>query len=200
MDLNSAVAERRAVKHFDPNHKLSEAEVANLYENALLSPTSFNIQHWRFLRITDLELRKKIREAAWDQAQVTDAAEVVLICADVNAWKKQPGRYWRNAPKEAQDMLLPMIDGFYEGREWIQRDEAIRSGSIAAQTLMLTAKAMGYDSCPMVGFDQEKMAELVNLPEDHIFVMMVAIGKAAQPANDRGGQLPLNEVVLNNTF
>lgn len=97
-------------------------------------------------------------------------------------------------------MLLPMIDGFYEGREWIQRDEAIRSGSIAAQTLMLTAKAMGYDSCPMVGFDQEKMAELVNLPEDHIFVMMVAIGKAAQPANDRGGQLPLNEVVLNNTF
>jgi len=200
MDLNSAVAERRAVKHFDPNHKLSEAEVANLYENALLSPTSFNIQHWRFLRITDLELRKKIREAAWDQAQVTDAAEVVLICADVNAWKKQPGRYWRNAPQEAQDMLLPMIDGFYEGREWIQRDEAIRSGSIAAQTLMLTAKAMGYDSCPMVGFDQEKMAELVNLPEDHIFVMMVAIGKAAQPANDRGGQLPLNEVVLNNTF
>ncbi|MBY4678896.1 nitroreductase family protein [Marinobacterium arenosum] len=200
MELNTAIAERRAVKHFDASHKLSDAEIATLYENALLSPTSYNIQHWRFLRITDLELRKAIRAAAWDQAQVSDASELVLICADVKAWQKSPERYWRNAPKETQDMLLSMLQGFYEGREWIQRDEAIRSGAMAAQTLMLTAKALGYDSCPMIGFDQDKVAELVNLPDDHLLVMMLAIGKAVKPANERGGQLPLNEVVLSNTF
>lgn len=200
MDLHTAIAERRAVKHFDSSHRLSDAEVATLYENALLSPTSFNIQHWRFLRITDSETRAAIRAAAWDQAQVTDASELVLVCADVNAWKKEPQRYWRDAPQEAQEMLIPMLQGFYEGREWIQRDEAIRSGSIASQTLMLTAKAMGYDSCPMIGFDQDEVAKLVNLPEDHVFVMMIAIGKAVEPARNRGGQLPLSEVVLQNSF
>lgn len=200
MDLLTTISERRSVKHFDPSHQLSEAEVATLFEQALLSPTSYNIQHWRFVRITDNELRKEIRTAAWDQAQVTDASELVLICADTNAWKKSPERYWRDAPKEAQDMLVPMLQDFYTGREWIQRDEAIRSGAMAAQTLMLTAKALGYDSCPMIGFDQDKVAELINLPDDHILVMMLPIGKALKAANGRGGQLPLQEVVLNNGF
>lgn len=200
MDLLTAISERRSVKHFDPSHQLSEAEVATLFEQALLSPTSYNIQHWRFVRITDNELRQDIRATSWDQAQVTDASELILICADTNAWKKSPERYWRDAPQAAQDMLVPMLQDFYTGREWIQRDEAIRSGAMAAQTLMLTAKALGYDSCPMIGFDQDKVAELINLPDDHILVMMLPIGKALKAANGRGGQLPLQEVVLNNGF
>ncbi len=200
MDLFTAISERRAVKHFDPSHQLNDAEVATLFEQALLSPTSYNIQHWRFVRITDNKLRQDIRIAAWDQAQVTEASELVLICADANAWQKSPERYWRDAPKEVQDMLVPMLQDFYQGREWIQRDEAIRSGAMAAQTLMLAAKALGYDSCPMIGFDQDKVAELINLPDDHILVMMLPIGKALKAANGRGGQLPLQDVVLNNGF
>ncbi|WP_027856623.1 nitroreductase family protein [Marinobacterium jannaschii] len=200
MDLTTAITERRSVKHFDPSHRMTEAEVATLYEQALLSPTSYNIQHWRFLRITDENQRQAVRAAAWDQAQVSEASELVLICGDTNAWQKSPERYWQDAPEDVQAMLVPMLQDFYNGREWIQRDEAIRSGAMAAQTLMLSAKAMGYDSCPMIGFDQEQMAKIVNLPEDHIFVMMVAIGKAAKPANGRGGQLPLSEVVLQNSF
>lgn len=200
MDLFTAISERRAIKHFDPSHQLNDAEVATLFEQALLSPTSYNIQHWRFVRITDNKLRQDIRAAAWDQAQVTDASELVLICADTNAWQKSPERYWRDAPQAAQDMLVPMLQDFYQGREWIQRDEAIRSGAMAAQTLMLAAKALGYDSCPMIGFDQDKVAELINLPDDHILVMMLPIGKALKAANGRGGQLPLQDVVLNNGF
>ncbi len=200
MDLFTAISERRSIKHFNPSHQLNDAEVATLFEQALLSPTSYNIQHWRFVRITDNKLRQDIRAAAWDQAQVTDASELVLICADTNAWQKSPERYWRDAPQAAQDMLVPMLQDFYQGREWIQRDEAIRSGAMAAQTLMLAAKALGYDSCPMIGFDQDKVAELINLPDDHILVMMLPIGKALKAANGRGGQLPLQDVVLNNGF
>ena len=78
-------------------------------EAALQSPTSFNIKHWRFVRVTDKNLRQKIRAAAWDQAQVTDASELLVLCADIDAWKKEPHRYWRNAPKPAQDFLIPAI-------------------------------------------------------------------------------------------
>ncbi len=82
----------------------------------------------------------------------------------------------------------------------MQRDEAMRSCGIAAQTLMLAARTLGYDSCPMIGFDPDAVAKLIRLPGDHVVAMMLAIGKATAPANPRGGQLPLEEVLLINRF
>jgi len=93
-----------------------------------------------------------------------------------------------------------MIKSFYSGNVQIQRDEVMRSCGIAAQTLMLTAKAMGYDTCPMVGFDSDAVAKLINLPSGYVVSMMVAIGKATKPAHPRGGQLPLNEIIIENKF
>ncbi|MGD1701307.1 nitroreductase family protein [Dapis sp. BLCC M229] len=74
------------------------------------------------------------------------------------------------------------------------------SNGMAMQTLMLTAKAMGYDSCPMIGFDIEKLAELINLPEDHVMGAMVAIGKKVKDPWPKPGQLPLSELVIENKF
>jgi len=110
---------------------------------------------------------------------MTDASHLIVLCADVQAWAKEPIRYWEDAPKEAQDFLVPAIGSFYDGREWQQRDEAMRSVGIAAQTIMLAAKAMGYDSCPMIGFDADAVGKLINLPDDHVVGMMIAVGKTA---------------------
>lgn len=200
MDTLTAIHERRAVKHYDPNHQMSESEIQTLMEHVILSPTSFNIQNWRFVIVDNPELRQKIRAASWNQAQVTEASLLVLLCADLKSWNRQPERYWKTAPEAVQQQLVPMIIQFYEGRESVQRDEAMRSCGIAAQTLMLTAKAMGYDTCPMIGFDPQAVAELIQLPEDHVIGMMITVGKALQPARARGGQLPLSEVVIRNQF
>ncbi len=200
MDTFDAIEQRRSVKHYDPNHKFTEEEIEKLMSLAVLSPTSYNMQNWRFVLVKDSETRKKIRSAAWDQAQVTDSSLLLVICADLKAWKKNPAQYWRNAPKEARDFLVPSMSPFYEGKEQLQRDEAMRSCGIAAQTLMLTAKAMGYDSNPMIGFDSEKVAEIINLPEDHVISMLMAIGKQVKSAMPRGGQLPLDQVVFADRF
>lgn len=200
MEVHTAVEERRSVKHFDPAHVMTEAEIERILSQALLSPTSFNIQNWRFVLVQDPELRGKIREVAWNQSQVTDASLLFVLCGDLKSWEKEPGRYWKNAPKEAQDFIVPAIDAYYRGREQVQRDEVMRSCGIVAQTLMLTAKSMGYDSCPMVGFDFDAVAKLIQLPEDHVIAMMLAIGKAVKPANPRGGQLPLEEVLITDRF
>ncbi len=118
----------------------------------------------------------------------------------MKAWEKSPHRYWQNADSAVQDFILPAIDHYYRGKEQIQRDEALRSCGIAAQTLMLAAKAMGYDSCPMDGFDFDQAGKLIHLPDDHVISMMIAIGKALNPARPRAGQLPLEEVVIKNKF
>jgi nitroreductase len=200
MDTFEAIETRRAVKHFDPQHRLSEGERERLLSLALLSPTAFNIQHWRLVLVDDAGLRTRIRAAAWDQAQVTDASLLIVLCADTKAWQKDPARYWRNAPGPVQDFMVPAIRQYYEGHEQVQRDEALRSSGIIAQTLMLGARAMGYDSCPMDGFDFNAVGELIALPPDHLIAMMIAIGKATEPARPRGGQLPLEEIVVRNRF
>lgn len=200
MNVLDAVKQRRAVKHFDPGFEMPGSDFDQLMSAALDSPTSFNIQYWRFVRVQDKSIRQKIRAAAWDQAQVTEASELIIICADVKSWDKSPERYWRNAPKEVQNFLVPAIGDFYRGHDWLQRDEAMRSAGIVAQTIMLTAKELGYDSCPMVGFDQKEITKIIKLPDDHVICMFVVVGKAVQPARPKGGQLPLNEVLFVDSF
>lgn len=200
MNVTEAIVKRRSVKVYDPQHRISEEEISMLMSLAMLSPTAFNIQNWRFVVVTDASLRKDIRAVSWDQAQVEEASLLVVLTADLKAWAKQPERYWKNAPKPVQDYLIPAIGQYYDGKESVQRDEAMRSCGMAAMTIMLAAKEMGYDTCPMDGFDFDAVAKLLNLPADHTPAMFVVIGKALKEAQPRGGQLTMDEVVIYNKF
>ncbi|MEO1618791.1 MAG: nitroreductase family protein [Planctomycetota bacterium] len=201
MQVKDAIFTRRAIKHFDADHQMTAEEEKELLETTLQAPTSFNIQHWRFVILRDPELRAKIRkDFGNDQSQMTDASLLVLFTADMKAWEKEPSRYWTNAPQEVADLLVGWMGPFHEGREWLQRDEAQRSIGMAMQTMMLAAQGMGYQSCPMIGFDIDEVAKLVQLPDDHVMGPMVAIGKGTKEAWPKPGQLPIDEVVFENGF
>jgi nitroreductase len=200
MELIDAIQSRRSHKVFDESHKLTPSEIDKLMKLAILSPTAFNIQHWRFVIITDQKLRQQIRKVSWDQSQVTDASLLIVLTGDLMAWNKDPKRYWKNAPEKVQDYLIPAIFDYYHGKPQVQRDEVMRSCGMAAMNLMLAAKDLGYDSCPMDGFDFEQVSKLLELPEDHIPAMFVAIGKSMQEPWPRPGQLTLEEIVKYNHF
>jgi len=200
MKVSEAIRTRRAVKHFDPAHQMSEVEIRQIIELTMLAPTAFNIQHWRFVLVQEPQLRQQIRTVSWNQAQVTDASLLVILTADLHAWEKNPIRYWHLASQPVQNFILPAIDQYYRGRPQTQRDEVMRSCGIAAQTLMLVAQEFGYDSCPMDGFDFDAVAKLINLPSDHAIAMFIAIGKAIQPPYPRSGPLQFSEVVIQNRF
>lgn len=195
-----AIESRRSVKHFDPTHQMTEQEIARLITLAKLAPTSFNMQNYRFVIVSDPELRRQIRAVAWDQAQITDASLLVILCADLTAHAKSPQRYWAHAPQEVQDILVPALTPFYDGKPTLIRDEAMRSTGFAGMTLMLAARGMDYDSCPMIGFDAEAVAKLIRLPEDHALSFILAIGKQAKPVWPRGERLPDSEVVIQDRF
>ena len=199
MNTLKSIRERRSIKYFDPNYKISEGEITTLMEHALLSPTSFNMQNWRFVLVTDPSQKTKLQAAAYGQAQVADASLTIALCANLNA-HQQAERYWEKADPKAKEVIVPMIHKFYEGKKRLQRDEAIRSIGIAAQTLMLSAKAMGFDSCPMIGFDPEKVAEIIKLPADHEIGMLLPIGKAIKPAGPRSGPIPIEEICFKEHF
>jgi nitroreductase len=200
METFDAIEQRRSVKHYDASFVMPEEHIRKLTEAALLSPTSFNIQNWRFVIVRDPAVKKQLRAAAWNQAQIEDAQLTLVLCADLHSWNKEPERYWKNAPEKARGFLVPMIRDCYQGKDQLQRDEAMRSVGIAAQTLMLAAKDLGYDSCPMVGFDPDATAKIINLPPDHVIGLILVIGKKAKDAQPRGGQLPHDDVVYVDRF
>ena len=200
MQVKQAIETRRSIKNYDAHHKLTQQEIDELMQLAMLSPTAFNIQNWRFVVVTDPVLRQQIRAVSWNQAQVEEASLLIVLTADLKAWAKQPERYWQNAPKAVADILVPAIGHYYENNEQAQRDEAMRSCGMAAMTLMLAAKDMGYDTCHMDGFDFDAVAKLLDLPHDHILAMFVTVGKALKEAKPRAGQLAMHEVVIQNKF
>jgi nitroreductase len=200
MKVNEAIRARRAIKWYDPEHQMPEDTFRNLMDHAILSPTAFNIQNWRFVRVTDPEQRKAIRAVAWDQAQITDASELLVLCFDNKAWERDPQRYWRNAPQEVQDFLVPAIDTYYRDKPQVERDEGMRSCGLAGQAIMLMAQELGYQTCPMDGFDFDAVANIINLPDDHTIAFMIAIGKGTKDSWPRPGQLELDEVMVSNRF
>jgi len=200
MNTEEAIITRRSIKHFSPGYKFTKNEINKLLSLAILSPTAFNQQNWRFVIIEDPETRRKIRSHAWDQSQVTDASLFIILCSDLKAWEKEPQRYWKNSSQDVREIMLPAMDEYYRNKHQVQRDEAMRSCGIVAQTLMLSAKSMGYDSCPMDGFDFDEVAKIIRLPEDHVISMFVAIGMGIKPAWPRPGQLTLENVVIKDSF
>jgi len=179
---------------------MSSDEIKLLMELAILSPSSYNQQNWRFITISDQKIKEQISIAARNQSQPSDGSLVIVLCGNTNAWQEDPDRYWRNSPKERQELVTKALEKKYADSPQNRRDEAMKSCGFAAQTIMLAAKQMGLDSCPMGGFEYDEVAKIINLPEDHIIVMMVIVGKALEPAGPRGGQLAVDEVVFENKF
>ncbi|HSX90750.1 MAG TPA: nitroreductase family protein [Pseudomonas sp.] len=200
MHLEEAIRSRRAVKGYDPSFNLSQETKDELLQLALLAPSAFNLQHVRFVEVSDPALRQQIREVAWGQAQVTDASMLVVVCAKLDSWQADVGRVWQGAPEEVQAYMAGAIDAYYRDKPQVQRDETMRSCGLMAQTLMLAARGKGLDSCPMDGFDFDAVAKLINLPDNHVIALMVAVGKKTVEPKPRIGKLPFDEVVIRNRF
>ncbi|MFT7542441.1 MAG: nitroreductase, partial [Gammaproteobacteria bacterium] len=199
MQVQSAIEERRAVRHFDPDHKISDADLRELLNGFALAPSSFNMQNRQVVAVVDPAIKKRIQAAAWGQQHVSDASVLMVMAGSLDA-HKDPSRYLRDAPEALREQFTPMIGEFYGGKDRLIRDEACRSVGMAAMGLMLQAKGMGYESCPMIGFDPDQVAEIVGLDADHPPLMLIAVGKGVEPAHARLGLLEFEETVSVDSF
>ncbi|MZH02643.1 MAG: hypothetical protein F3745_04380 [Nitrospinae bacterium] len=140
-----------------------------------------------------------MKEAAWGQEQVGTCSVLLVICGKLNAHEDAPSIY-QGVTQGIQDKVLPLIKGFYDNKEQLQRDEAIRSASLASMTLMLSAQNRGWDTVPMIGFDPEAVTKLVNLRPNYIPVILMAIGFRKEDPRPRDYRRPIEEVVRINTL
>jgi nitroreductase len=203
-DFTAVINQRHSVKQYDPTYKMSRDEIKELLELTAKAPSSWNLQHWKFLVFDEQEAKEKLLPIAYNQQQVVQASIVVAILGDLEA-NKNAERVYSEAvkagymPAEIKERLVGQIEQAYAGNPHVARDEAIRNASLAAMQLMLAAKAKGLDTCPMGGFDPAKLVEQFNIPDRYLPVMLISVGKAAQPARP-SSRFPLDEVIVWNRF
>jgi nitroreductase len=194
MDVEQAIRARRSMKSF-VEEPLDETTLRKLFELVRLSPSSFNLQHTRFVVVREKAKRAALRAASYGQKHVEECGADVIVAAKLSA-HEDVERVQMHVPDLAlRAKLVKTITGYYKDKPAFQRDEAIRSGALSSMTLMLAAQSMGLVTCPMIGFDPAKVSEIAGLDANHIPVMLIVLGKPGPGAPFPTSRLPLSETV-----
>ena len=202
MDFIKVIDKRRSANNFLEDVKMTEVDLKPIFEDVKLTPSAFNLQHTEYIAVLDEEMKERVRDAAYGQYKVHTASAVILVTADRYAYlqteRLNQGMLDLGIINEAE--LKQMVEDnnqFYESRgEAFMKEEAIRNGSLSAMMFMLAAKNRGWDTCPMIGFDQMKIRELLTIPSTDEVVMMITIGKEKESSRHvRGYRKPVNEFV-----
>jgi nitroreductase len=181
------ILSRSATKYYDPSVSLSDEQISELVRITTTAPTSFHMQNWRFIAVRTPEAKARLLPIAWNQPPITDAAVTFIICGQLADSSVIPERL---APLvEAGIMPAKLVPDWenparrlYFEHPQRQRDEAVRTGSIAATAMMYVARSWGLGSTPMIGFDAEAVAREFALAEDEVPVMLLSVG-VERPGN-----------------
>lgn len=207
VDFEKLIEERRSANNFLEGVEVPKKDFIEIFELLKLAPSCFNIQHANYLVITDKDKKEEVRKAAFNQYKVHTASAAILVLGDKEAYKDSDKLYsgmvdLKMISKVEYENILNDIKNLYEGRgEEFKHDEAIRNSSISAMMFMLIAKSKGWDTCPMIGFDNEKMHKALNIPERYEITMLITMGKEdTKNKRFRGYRKPINEFVKFNEF
>lgn len=196
------ISERHAVKKYETGVQMPEADLQTILKAASEAPSAWNLQHWKFLVIESEADKQKLLPIAYNQVQVVESCLTIAVLGDLEA--NRNAVIYDQAVEagflkpEIRDALVGQINGAYQNPQ-VARDSAIMNASLAAQNIMLAARSLGYDTCPMGGFNPEKLAQEFNIPGRYVPVMLISVGKAKEPARP-SGRLPLSETVVRGSF
>jgi nitroreductase len=198
--LTSVIHERHSVRKYDPNFKISKNEIKDILNEAILAPSSSNMQPWKFIVFQNEEVKKDLRVIANNQEQVETSSAVIAVLGDKEMYKNAE-KVFRSSFEAGlvdEEMMGRMIEGttkmYSSAPEESRANIATFDAGLISMQLMLIAKAKGYDTVPMGGFNKQKFIERFEISDRYFPVVLIALGKAAAPAR-KTTRLPLEDVV-----
>jgi nitroreductase len=172
---------RHACKVFDDTKKIPEEDLKFILEVARKSPSSFGMEPWKFLVVQNQELKEKIRPTCWNQVQITSCSDLVIVLAKIEDVKVESGvpekRFGRRPmPQEKKDFYINLYANHL--KDTLSSDKNIyewtaRQTYIAVGNMMTAAAAIGVDSCPIEGFEKDKLEKILELDTTKYQVAMV---------------------------
>ncbi|WP_028454915.1 nitroreductase family protein [Chitinilyticum litopenaei] len=184
MSVANAIESRRSCHLFDPEQALDDAVIARLATLASRAPSAYNCQNWRFIAVRSASGKAALAAAAYGQRKVSDAAVTFIICGTLPpqhglAAALQPAVLRGDVSAALAASWVSQASDTFHDQPQLQREEAIRSASLAAMTLLLAAEGEGLASCPLSGFDAAAVRQAFALPPEQLPVLLVSIGHAA---------------------
>lgn len=183
MEFHEIVASRYATRRFD-GRPIPQEELESLLELIRLAPTSFNVQPWRVVVVSEAEQKQALEEAAWHQPQIASCSHLLVFCANTKLEElaeRLEARMLAAAGSRPESVASYMT----LVRDWIAGLGAERLAWAQRQTYLALgnglngAKSLGFDSCPMEGFQAEPLAEALGLAEHLVPTALLAIGYSA---------------------
>lgn len=198
--LTDALAARNSANFFDPDLAVDDDRIRALIGWATRAPTAFNLQNWRFIAVRTPQGKQRLRELAWNQPKVSDAAVTFIVLGLLPRADSLPDRLRPSV--EAGFMPPGMVPAWedaasrlYADAPRTQRDEAVRSATFGASALMLAGQAEGLSASPMTGFDAPSVAQAFGLRQDEVPVMLVAMGYARAGNWPQKPRRPVSDVL-----
>lgn len=181
VSVHNAIATRISIDRFIPDIPIDDSTIAELVRMATQAPSAYNMQNWRFIAVRSLEGKALLKTAAFGQQKITDASVAFIVCGLLAAHQPladilQPSVEENIMTQRTADTWVKQATASHESDAILQRDEAVRSASLAAMTLMLAAQGMNLGSCPMVGFDEQQVRRDFGLAEHELPLMIVVVG------------------------
>ncbi|MED3625239.1 nitroreductase family protein [Neobacillus thermocopriae] len=199
-NLIDIIRERRSVRKYDPNYQMTREEIEEILSEAILAPSSSNLQPWRFMVIDNQEIKKELRSIAYNQEQVETCSAVIAVLGDKemykNADKVYQSAYEAGYMNEStMQQLINNINNVYpNASEEVRKNIASFDTGLVSMLIMLLAKAKGYDTVTMGGFDKQKFMEKFNVSDRYMPIVLIAIGKAAAPGH-KTTRIPVKDVI-----
>lgn len=201
MNICDVMKERKSVRVYDPGKKIEDNIVYQILDYAGAAPSSWNLQHWKFIIISDELMKEKILPIAYNQEQVKTCSHLLIVLGDKEAYRNATdilSEQVKNGlmTKEAMEAQINSIMYAYEANnEKYGTQDAIRNASLASMQIMLAAKSFEIDSCPMLSFKESELIEALSIPDRYIPVMMVSLGYGVKKPYETM-RFPVDKVIL----
>jgi nitroreductase len=203
--LSQAIRDRRASPSFDGS-PMPPADLRLILDAGLQAPSGYNMQPWRFVVVQNLDQRRKLRAAGYNQGKIEEASCVIVACGDTDGWRRDldimlhmgreagmPESYAAQAKSSVPNYLSSFTPE--EMRGWLNK-----MVMISLTHMMLMAEVLGYDTAPMEGFEQDKVHEVLRLPLSYWVVAFLAIGHLQGPDKYNGGRFDISHTVFGEEY
>ena len=210
MEFDQLIKSRHSAVNFEEGFEMQEEDFKKIMELTKLAPSPYNLQHSKFLIITDKDLKEEIYNLSYQQYKIHTASAVVVILGDkksveVSEAEKlyKPMKMLRIIDEDDYMLLINQITGYgnsLRANPQRLRDEVLVTSAISSAFFMLSAKNLGFDTCPMHIQNEDKMRALLNISDQYEMYMMLTIGKSVDKTRPRGYRKPFGEQVVFNKF
>ncbi len=192
--------DRKSVRKYKQGVTIPREQLEYLLQEATSAPSSSNMQPWRFLVIDNQQQKKELRAIVNNQEQVETSSAIIAVLGDLKMYENTQQIYDANfeqgyMTRDIADLMIKNSLALYSGLpENVLKNLIYFDAGLISMQIMLLAKDMGYDTVPMGGFNKAQFAEMYNLEENEVPILLIAIGEAEAPAYG-SSRLPLNQIV-----